>query len=120
MKLTTKFIFQILKENPTSTLPATKKTEIISILKRRNTSTENLAILNSGDGSKLTSTTSMGGSSSVNSQTLSEDSNHDESDSDWDGFPVIADTHHSEYIFLIVFLIFRIANAVAVVLILRI
>lgn len=24
----------------------------------------------------------------MNSQTLSEDSNHDESDSDWDGFPV--------------------------------
>lgn len=80
-----------------------KKTEIISILKRRNNSSENLGNSQIGaDGVAVaakqtgvatapiaTTTTSVGGgSSSVNSQTLSEDSNHEESDSDWDGFPV--------------------------------
>lgn len=63
----------------------------------------------------------MGGGSSVNSQTLSEDSNHDESDSDWDGFPVITGKLCFEYIFHIFFFFdFRIANVVAVVLILPI
>lgn len=67
-----------------------KKTEIISILKRRNNSNENIGdlpgkvILNAGS----TVATSLGGGSSINSQTLSEDSNRDDSDSDWDGFPV--------------------------------
>lgn len=82
-----------------------KKTEIISILKRRNNSSENVGVSPADGGaakSMLTGTTttttstSVGGGSSVNSQTLSEDSNHEESDSDWDGFPV------STFIFLYV------------------
>lgn len=82
------------RTNLTNTLNV-KKTEIISILKRRNNSTENVGagelkihnLPNSGGGG--------GGSSSVNSQTLSDgslqkyDDDDDESDSDWDGFPVI-------------------------------
>lgn len=68
---------------PSSQTPLSKKTEIISILKRRNNSTENV-----GEFSK---TSTSAGGSSVNSQTFSEDSNYkmddDESDSDWDGFP---------------------------------
>lgn len=65
-----------------------KKTEIISILKRRNNSTENV-----GDTKHLNTFNGVG-SSSVNSQTFSEGSaqkfedDDDESDSDWDGFPV--------------------------------
>lgn len=73
-------------ENPTNNSnqePQSKKTEIISILKRRNNSTENV--------SELSKPTPSAGGSSVNSQTFSDDSNHkldeDESDSDWDGFP---------------------------------
>lgn len=69
--------------NLTQSSSQSKKTEIISILKRRNNSTENV-----GEFSKPS--TSAGGSS-VNSQTFSEDSNikldEDDSDSDWDGFP---------------------------------
>lgn len=78
---------------------AAKKAEIISILKRRNNSTENVYPMGE-EGSnvgKLSSPPSIvgiggggggGGSASVNSQTFSEDSNHaDDSDSDWDGFP---------------------------------
>lgn len=66
-----------------------KKAEIISILKRRHNSTE-LVTTTDEASSKLTgASTSLGaGSSSVNSQTFSEDSNHEGSDSDWDGFPV--------------------------------
>lgn len=68
--------------NPTQE-PQSKKTEIISILKRRNNSTENV--------SEVSKPTPSAGGSSVNSQTFSDDSNHkleeDESDSDWDGFP---------------------------------
>lgn len=67
----------------TTQAPQSKKTEIISILKRRNNSTENV-----GEFSKLSPSA---GGSSVNSQTFSEDSNFkledDDSDSDWDGFP---------------------------------
>ena len=62
----------------------TKKTEIISILKRRNNSSENV------DEIKHYST-SLVGSSSVNSNTFSDESvqfEDDDSDSDWDGFPV--------------------------------
>lgn len=63
--------------------PQSKKTEIISILKRRNNSTENV--------SEFSKPSPSAGGSSVNSQTFSDDSNHkleeDESDSDWDGFP---------------------------------
>lgn len=62
----------------------TKKTEIISILKRRNNSSENV------DEIKQYST-SLVGSSSVNSNTFSEESlqfDDEDSDSDWDGFPV--------------------------------
>lgn len=63
--------------------PPSKKTEIISILKRRNNSTENV--------SEFSKPTQSAGGSSVNSQTFSDDSTHkldeDESDSDWDGFP---------------------------------
>lgn len=73
-------------ENPSANSTQTsqsKKTEIISILKRRNNSIENV-------GEFPKPSTSAGGSS-VNSQTFSEDSNikvdEDESDSDWDGFP---------------------------------
>lgn len=69
--------------NSTMQEPQSKKTEIISILKRRNNSTENV--------SELSKPTMSAGGSSVNSQTFSDDSNHkldeDESDSDWDGFP---------------------------------
>lgn len=67
-----------------------KKTEIISILKRRNNSTENVGV---GDPKHLNALNGVG-SSSVNSQTFSEGSvqkfeeDDDESDSDWDGFPV--------------------------------
>lgn len=68
-----------------STSNFSKKTEIISILKRRNNSTENI-----GGNISL----GIGGGSSIHSQTLSEDSNakneeddDDGSDSDWDGFP---------------------------------
>lgn len=72
----------------TSSLPA-KKTEIISILKRRNNSSENVGDLTGKlTVSTISATTSLGGGSSINSQTLSEDSNRDDSDSDWDGFPV--------------------------------
>lgn len=80
---------QIVREDNETTSAASaqtsqsKKTEIISILKRRNNSTENV-----GEFSKPS--TSAGGSS-VNSQTFSEDSNikldEEDSDSDWDGFP---------------------------------
>jgi len=72
-----------------SSLPS-KKTEIISILKRRNNSTENI-----GDYSKHSSSMgSMSGGGSIHSQTLSEGSNHkygdgddqNDSESDWDGF----------------------------------
>lgn len=60
-----------------------KKTEIISILKRRNNSTENVG--------EFPKPILSAGGSSVHSQTFSDDSNHkldeDESDSDWDGFP---------------------------------
>lgn len=73
-----------------------KKTEIISILKRRHNSMENVGIgLGSAD-QKLHNLSSMNGagSSSINSATLSDgslqkfDDDDDESDSDWDGFPV--------------------------------
>lgn len=69
--------------NDTSNGVQSKKTEIISILKRRNNSTENV--------SEFSKPTPSAGGSSVNSQTFSDDSNQrldeDESDSDWDGFP---------------------------------
>lgn len=73
---------QIPSNNPTQE-PQSKKTEIISILKRRNNSTESV--------SELSKPTPSAGGSSVNSQTFSDESTHkldeDESDSDWDGFP---------------------------------
>lgn len=70
-----------------------KKTEVISILKRRNNSTENVGeakVHNVVNGT----TVITAGSSSVNSQTYSDSSvqkfedDDDGSDSDWDGFPV--------------------------------
>lgn len=70
-----------------------KNTEVISILKRRNNSSENV----SDNNLKCTNsmlTTASGGSPSINSQTFSDSSlqkyneDDDESDSDWDGFPV--------------------------------
>lgn len=82
-----------------------KKAEIISILKRRNNSAENVGLSAAEESGKLllslphSAATSQqaqqdqqqhrggGGSSSVHSQTFSEDSNHEDSDSDWDGFP---------------------------------
>lgn len=69
-----------------------KNTEVISILKRRNNSSENV-----NDNLKFSTsiiTTAGGGSPSINSQTYSDsslqkyDDDDDESDSDWDGFPV--------------------------------
>lgn len=69
-----------------------KNTEVISILKRRNNSAENV-----NDNIKYTNAvaaTTGGGSPSINSQTYSDsslqkyDDDDDESDSDWDGFPV--------------------------------
>lgn len=61
----------------------TKKPEIISILKRRNNSSENVGTGISTLNNSL---------SESNSQTMSEDSNQkyddDDSDSDWDGCPV--------------------------------
>ncbi|XP_037048340.1 protein inturned [Bradysia coprophila] len=79
-------VIQENNENPmgnTNPESQSKKTEIISILKRRNNSTENV--------SEFSKPIPSAGGSSVNSQTFSDDSNHklddDESDSDWDGFP---------------------------------
>lgn len=71
-----------------------KNTEVISILKRRNNSSENV-----NDNLKYTTSavvaTSGGHSPSIHSQTYSDsslqkydDDDEDESDSDWDGFPV--------------------------------
>lgn len=71
-----------------------KNTEVISILKRRNNSSENI-----NDNLKYTTSaivaTGGGHSPSIHSQTYSdsslqkyEDDDEDESDSDWDGFPV--------------------------------
>lgn len=73
-----------------------KKTEIISILKRRHNSMENVGVGIAGGDLKLHNISSMNGagSSSINSTTLSDsslqkfDDDDDESDSDWDGFPV--------------------------------
>lgn len=71
-----------------------KNTEVISILKRRNNSSENV---NDNNNLKYTNsmlTTASGGSPSINSQTFSDSSlqkyneDDEESDSDWDGFPV--------------------------------
>lgn len=70
-----------------------KNTEVISILKRRNNSSENVND-NLKFSSTLLATTGGGGSPSINSQTYSDsslqkyDDDDDESDSDWDGFPV--------------------------------
>lgn len=73
-----------------------KKTEIISILKRRHNSMENVGLGIAGGDLKLHNISSLNGagSSSINSTTLSDgslqkfDDDDDESDSDWDGFPV--------------------------------
>lgn len=98
-----------------SAIVPAKKPEIISILKRRNTSHENVGGIDAGSPTKLMGATSLGGGSSVNSQTFSEDSNQDESDSDWDGFPVIMRTLWLQDAQLcLCFCISRIANAVAV------
>lgn len=105
-----------------------KKTEIISILKRRNNSTENV--------NEFSKPTPSAGGSSVNSQTFSDDSNNkledDESDSDWDGFPdrsssgfdvseltetflkEVSDVIPSKYVTDFVFTIFR-ANSIRAV-----
>lgn len=69
-----------------------KNIEVISILKRRNNSNENV-----NDNVKFSASIvaqTAGGSPSLNSQTYSDgslqkfDDDDDESDSDWDGFPV--------------------------------
>lgn len=77
----------------------TKKAEIISILKRRNNSAENVTGADDGAGGDHLMTMSLpaatqqasfsgaGGGVGSSSVTFSEDSNHDDSDSDWDGFP---------------------------------
>lgn len=75
-----------------------KNTEVISILKRRNNSSENV-----NDNLKYTTSlvaTSGGHSPSIHSQTYSDsslqkydDDDEDDSDSDWDGFPVSNFTH---------------------------
>jgi hypothetical protein len=62
----------------------TKKTEIISILKRRQNSSENVDEIKHYNSSLV-------GSTSVNSNTFSDESvpfDEEDSDSDWDGFPV--------------------------------
>lgn len=71
-----------------------KNTEVISILKRRNNSSENVNENLKYNNSIVAATTAGGGSPSINSQTYSDsslqkyDEDDDESDSDWDGFPV--------------------------------
>lgn len=76
-----------------------KNTEVISILKRRNNSSENI-----NENLKYTTSSALatgGNSPSIHSQTYSDsslqkyeddddddDDDDDESDSDWDGFPV--------------------------------
>lgn len=75
-----------------------KNTEVISILKRRNNSSENV-----NDNLKYTTSlvaTGGGHSPSIHSQTYSDsslqkydDDDEDESDSDWDAFPVSNVTH---------------------------
>lgn len=73
-----------------------KNTEVISILKRRNNSSENVNDNLKYTTSAIVATTSGGHSPSLHSQTYSDsslqkydDDDEDESDSDWDGFPVI-------------------------------
>lgn len=82
--------------SPVASHLGSKKTEIISILKRRHNSMENVGAGIAGSDLKVHNVSSMNGagSSSINSATLSDgslqkfDDDDDESDSDWDGFPV--------------------------------
>lgn len=92
----------------TSSTASAKKTEIISILKHRHNSAENV------NEAKPVAAASAIGSSSLNSNTFSDESgpyDENDSDSDWDGFPVSskwsiddnATFHHSNAIFFSVF-----------------